>query len=70
MGSNTTNAEKNASNIEYFWVQKENELLLDRIFTLVEGAFIRGQKLTVNVEIPDEYHIEIDSSIKTLVRYY
>jgi phage shock protein PspC (stress-responsive transcriptional regulator) len=70
LGPDITEAEANALNIEYFWVQKENEILLDRIFTLAEGAIIRGQKLTVKVEIPDNYYIDIDPAIKALVRIY
>ena len=69
-GRNTVNAEENALNIEYFWYQKENELFVDRIFSLVEGTQIRGHRLIVKIEIPKNYHVEIDPYINAFVRNF
>jgi phage shock protein PspC (stress-responsive transcriptional regulator) len=69
-GSNNKQAEENALNIDYFWVQKDNTSLMDRIFTLAESSPIRGQKLIIKIEIPDDYHLKIEPSIDVLVRNF
>lgn len=68
LGYNNNQAEENALHIEYFWYQKENELLMDRIFSLAEGTPVRGQRLIIKVEIPEGIHVEIEPNIRTLVR--
>ena len=70
LGANVIQAEENALNIEYFWLQKENELFLDRIFSLSEGTYIRGQELTVKIETPEGMEIVIDPVINARVRNY
>ncbi|MCL2073488.1 MAG: PspC domain-containing protein [Marinilabiliaceae bacterium] len=46
-------AEYFASKIEYNWKQEKNELFLDRQFTIPDGNPVRGQRLTLKIEIPD-----------------
>jgi len=70
LGSNVTQAEENALKIEYFWYQKENELFVDRFFSLTERTPVRGQRMVLKIEIPEGYHLEIEPYINAFVRHF
>ena len=67
-GESVEDAELTASKIEYFWIQKDDELFLDRIFTLSEGVPVRGQDVVIRLEIPTGKVLEIEPAIDVLVR--
>jgi phage shock protein PspC (stress-responsive transcriptional regulator) len=69
-GLNTDDAMLNAEKAEFFWLQKDSVLRLDRIFTLSRGAQFRNQKVIVRLEVPTGVNVQIDPEYRHAVRIY
>ena len=67
-GSNVEQAEEYASKIEFFWIQENNELLIDRIYSLPENVPIRGQKLNIKIETPEGKEVKMSESVNKKIR--
>src|SRR5690554_6436982 len=52
-GKTINEAEANAQNIEFFWLQKDSILQIDPYFTLRTGTEMRLQELEITIEIPE-----------------
>ena len=68
LGANVEDAELTASKTEYFWIQKDDELFMDRFFTLSDGVPVRGQDVVIRLEVPAGKVLEIESAIDVLIR--
>jgi phage shock protein PspC (stress-responsive transcriptional regulator) len=69
LGSDKTQSEINAEGAEYFWVQRDSILQLDRHFTLANNTLIRNQKVKVTLLIPNDINLVIDEELKEIVEY-
>ena len=66
-GANINQAQKNANDIEFFWMQKDAVLNLDAIFTLQENSKIRNQKLQVIITVPQGVKVEVADELEWVV---
>ncbi len=66
-GRQMEEATENASLIEYFYLQKDSVLLLDRFFTLQEKAKLRNQKVLIRVEIPEGKEFVVAPGLQPLL---
>jgi len=66
-GINDEEARHNAISSEYFWVQKDSVLLLDRQFTIGEDALVRNQKVYVTVQLPADKKLEVSPYLDRLI---
>ncbi len=66
-GSHPDEARRNAQMIEYFFLQNDSVLLLDRYFTLRDKAMIRQQQITVHIEVPPDKEVIVAPELEQLV---
>ncbi len=66
-GQNPDMAMQNANMIEYFYLQDDSLLMLDRYFSVQDIAMMRGQKVDVTIEIPENKHIKIADEFRHLI---
>ncbi len=66
-GRHSDEATRNAQMIEYFFLQKDSVLLLDRYFTLREKAMIREQQITIYIEIPLGKEVKVAPELEQLL---
>lgn len=66
-GKNSETALKNANNIEYFFLQNDSLLMLDRYFSVQNKSLMRGQQVNVIVEVPEDKVVKIADEFKYLI---
>lgn len=66
-GRNSQNALENANLIEYFYLQDDSILILDRYFSMQNVAMMRGQKVTVSIEIPESKELKVADEFRQLI---
>lgn len=67
-GRNSEEALKNAERIEYFFLQDDSLLLLDRYFSIQNPGILRNQTIEVNIQIPENKHIVVADEFKYLMQ--
>lgn len=67
-GKTINEAEANAQNIEFFWLQKDSILQIDPYFTLRTGTKMRLQELEITIEIPEGKNLEIAPELENAVK--
>lgn len=67
-GKTTEEAETNAQNVEFFWLQKDSVLQIDPYFTLRAGSKMRFQELKVTIEIPEGKHLKIAPRLQSSIK--
>ncbi|WP_291856797.1 PspC domain-containing protein [Marinilabilia sp.] len=66
-GKNNQRAAENAARIEFFHLQNDSLLMLDRYFNVQSPALIRNQKVFVDIEVPTGKEVQIADDLKYLV---
>lgn len=66
-GKNSERAGENAARIEFFHLQNDSILMLDRYFNVQNPALIRNQKVFVEIEVPTGKEVKIAEDLKYLV---
>jgi phage shock protein PspC (stress-responsive transcriptional regulator) len=66
-GPNTDKALENANMIEFFYLQNDSLLMLDRYFSVQNIGMMRSQKVNVTIEVPDDKEIKIGDALKYLI---
>lgn len=66
-GRNSEEALKNAERIEYFFLQDDSLLFLDRYFSIQNPGIMRNQTIEVNIQIPENKHIVVADEFKYLM---
>lgn len=66
-GKNTEEAVIHAGKIEFFHLQNDSSLLIDRFFSIQEPAVMRNQKIFIDIEIPEGKEVKISDDLKYLV---
>lgn len=69
-GLNDDDAEFNAKNTEYSWVQTDSIIYLDRKFTIADEALVRNQKVYVNVQIPYDKNLDVSPYLDRYIDEY
>lgn len=67
-GKTIEEAEANAQNVEFFWLQKDSVLQIDPSFTLRAGTKMRFQELKVTIEIPEGKHLKIAPRLQSSIK--
>ncbi|MGM0376975.1 MAG: PspC domain-containing protein [Bacteroidota bacterium] len=67
-GKNSESAVEHANKIEYFYLQDDSLLLLDRYFSIQNVGLFRQQQVDVTLEIPGNKEVKFDERLKPLVR--
>ncbi|HKL71481.1 MAG TPA: PspC domain-containing protein [Marinilabiliaceae bacterium] len=67
-GKTIEEAETNAQNVEFFWLQKDSILQIDPSFTLRAGAKMRFQELKVTIEIPEGKYLKIAPELQKNIK--
>ncbi len=68
-GATEARARAYAGAAEYFWLQKDSLLELDKIYTLPAKSKIRDQKVTVRISVPKGKVVQIDPNLQRYVRW-
>lgn len=68
-GSNTDEAEKNASDIEFFWLQSDSVIQIDPCFTLRMGSKIRNQEMSITIEMPKGKYLKAEPTLQNKIRW-
>lgn len=68
-GATEARARAYAEVTEYFWMQKDSLLELDKIYTLPAKAKIRDQKVIVRISVPKGKVVQIDPDLQRYVRW-
>lgn len=68
-GATEARARAYAEAAEYFWLQKDSLLELDKIYTLPAKAKIRDQKVIVRISVPKGKVVQIDPDLQRYVRW-
>jgi phage shock protein PspC (stress-responsive transcriptional regulator) len=68
-GASEARARVHAEMAEYFWLQKDSVLELDKIFSLPAKAKIRDQKVTVRISVPKGKVVQVDPELQRYVRW-
>ena len=66
-GRDSRRATENANQIEYFYLQKDSLLLLDRYFSIQNTDLLRNQKVEVTLEVPENKELAIDDNLAPLI---
>jgi phage shock protein PspC (stress-responsive transcriptional regulator) len=66
-GKSSDEAIENAEMIEYFYLQNDSLLLLDRYFSIQKPGIMRGQKTHVTIQIPEDKAVKIADEFKYLI---
>jgi len=66
-GKSSERAGENAARIEFFHLQNDSALMLDRYFNVQNPALIRNQKVFVEIEVPTGKEVKIAEDLKYLV---
>lgn len=66
-GADGERAMKNANMIEYFFLQNDSVLLLDRYFSVQNLAMMRKQEVDVTIQIPEDKEVKIADEFKYLI---
>jgi hypothetical protein len=53
--------------IEFFYLQNDSLLMLDRYFSVQNIGMMRSQKVNVTIEVPDDKEIKIGDALKYLI---
>ncbi|MGQ1889355.1 PspC domain-containing protein [Thermophagus sp. OGC60D27] len=67
-GSTSEEALKNSELIEYFFLQDDSLLLLDRYFSIQRPGMIRGQSVDVSIKIPEDKEVILSDEFKYLIQ--
>ena len=68
-GATDARARAYAEVTEYFWLQKDSLLELDKIYTLPAKSKIRDQKVIVRISVPKGKVVKVDSDLQRYVRW-
>jgi phage shock protein PspC (stress-responsive transcriptional regulator) len=60
-------AERNASDIEFFYLQNDSVLMLDRYFNIQKPSIIRNQKVIVDINLPEGKELKVADDLKYIV---
>ncbi|WP_462317957.1 PspC domain-containing protein [Marinilabilia sp.] len=66
-GKDGERAMKNANMIEYFFLQNDSVLLLDRYFSVQNLAMMRQQEVDVTIQLPKDKEVKIADEFKYLI---
>ena len=66
-GKNSASAVDHANKIEYFYLQDDSLLLLDRYFSIQDVGLFRRQKVDVTLEVPEDKELKVDERLEPLV---
>ncbi|PWE00456.1 PspC domain-containing protein [Marinilabilia rubra] len=66
-GKDGERAMKNANMIEYFFLQNDSVLLLDRYFSVQNLAMMRKQEVDVTIQVPEDKEVKIADEFKYLI---
>ena len=66
-GKNGEKAMENANLIEYFFLQNDSVLLLDRYFSVQNLAMMRQQEVDVTIEIPANKEVKVADEFRYLI---
>ncbi|MDN5291309.1 MAG: hypothetical protein PWQ06_1548 [Anaerophaga sp.] len=66
-GQSSDEALKNAEMIEYFYMQNDSLLLIDRYFSVQKPGVMRGQELKVTIQIPEGKAVKTADEFKYLI---
>jgi phage shock protein PspC (stress-responsive transcriptional regulator) len=68
-GKSPEKALKNANMIEYFYLQNDSVLLLDRYFSMQNLAMMRRQEVDVTIEIPKGKEVKVANELRYLINF-
>jgi phage shock protein PspC (stress-responsive transcriptional regulator) len=68
-GRNTDDAQKNADDIEFFWLQSDSVIQIDPCFTLRMGSKIRNQKMSITIEMPKGKYLKAEPMLQNKIRW-
>ncbi|WP_010664785.1 PspC domain-containing protein [Marinilabilia salmonicolor] len=66
-GKTGETALENASAIEFFYLQDDSVLMLDRYFSIQKPALIRNQKVIVDINLPEGKELKVADDLKYIV---
>ncbi|GAO29342.1 hypothetical protein [Geofilum rubicundum] len=68
-GASEARARVHAEMAEYFWLQKDSLLELDKIYSLPTPSKIRDQKVIVRISVPKGKVVQVDPDLQRYVRW-
>ena len=66
-GRNSETAVDHANKIEYFYLQDDSLLLLDRYFSIQNVGLFRHQQVDVTLEVPEDKEVKFDERLQSLI---
>jgi phage shock protein PspC (stress-responsive transcriptional regulator) len=66
-GKNPEEASQYAEKIEFFHLQNDSALMIDRYFSIQGPAVMRNQKVFIDIDIPEGKEVKISDDLKYLV---
>lgn len=66
-GKSSDEAIDNANKIEYFYLQDDSLLWLDRYFSVPDIGLMRGQKVDVTIEVPENKQLKVADEFQHLI---